>query len=393
MTQSFTDLGVLPALVSALEKQSITEPTPIQVAAIPVLATQKESYLRAETGTGKTLAYLLPLYATIDPTLANAQLIVVAPTHELAIQIQRQCTDLSQFSGLPIRVVLLIGGTPRDRQLDKLKKKPHVVIGSPGRIRDLIEEGKLKAHYVRTIVVDEADRLLASEGFDDLRAIIKSTLKERSLVFVSATEQSESAEAIATLAPNLVRIEAGSSPVNPNIEHLYLVCEERDKPELVRKLIHAMKATRSMIFVHKNETAEILASKLAHHKMRVADIHGAREKEERKRAMDDIRSGKVQVLIASDIAARGLDIKGVSHVFNLDVPTESDAYLHRVGRTGRAGEHGVALTLVSGAQERAIKRYRQELGIVLTQVSVSEGQVHLVEDESVVDSEAEPAAD
>jgi superfamily II DNA/RNA helicase len=142
-----------------------------------------------------------------------------------------------------------------------------------------------------------------------------------------------------------------------------------------------------MIFVHKNETAEILASKLAHHKLRVADIHGAREKEERKRAMDDIRSGKVQVLIASDIAARGLDIKGVTHVFNLDVPTESDAYLPRVGRTGRAGEHGVALTLVSGGQERAIKRYQRELGIVLTQVSVSEGQVHTVEDESAPDSD------
>jgi superfamily II DNA/RNA helicase len=194
-------------------------------------------------------------------------------------------------------------------------------------------------------------------------------------------------ESTATLAPNIVRIEAGAGPVNPNIEHLYLVCEERDKPELVRKLIHAMKATRSMIFVHKNETAEILASKLAHHKLRVADIHGAREKEERKRAMDDIRSGKVQVLIASDIAARGLDIKGVTHVFNLDVPTESDAYLPRVGRTGRAGEHGVALTLVSGGQERAIKRYQRELGIVLTQVSVSEGQVHTVEDESAPDSD------
>ena len=375
MTPTFSELGVLPALVTALEKQSIIEPTPIQIAALPVLGDQKESYLKAETGTGKTLAYLLPLIGKINPELPNAQIIIVAPTHELAIQIHRQCTDLSQFSGLPIRSILLIGGTPRDRQLDKLKKKPHIVVGSLGRIRDLVDEGKLKVHHVRSIVVDEADRLLVSESIEDLKAIIKSTLKERSLIFVSATEEAQTKEVLASFAPNLIRIEAGSQPVNSNIEHLYMVCDERDKPEFVRKLIHAMKATRSLIFVHRNETAEILASKLAHHKLKVADLHGTQEKEERKRAMDAIRSGKIQVLIASDVAARGLDIKGISHVFNLDAPTESDAYLHRVGRTGRAGEKGIALSLLSGAQERVVKRYESELGISMRRVVVREGQV------------------
>jgi superfamily II DNA/RNA helicase len=222
------------------------------------------------------------LYSKIDPKLANAQVMVIAPTHELAIQIQRECTNLSQLSGLPIRVVLLIGGTPRERQLEKLKKKPHVVIGSPGRIRELIEDGKLKTHYVRAIVVDEADRVLTSESLDDLRVIAKSTLRDRAFIFVSATEHAEAAEAISTLAPDIARIKTGAPPVNSNIEHLYLVCEERDKPELVRKLIHAMKPNRAMIFVHKKETAEILASKLAHHKMRVADLHGAHDKEDRR---------------------------------------------------------------------------------------------------------------
>lgn len=385
MSPTFAELGVHPDLIIALTKQSIEEPTPIQAAAIPELLQGKSAYLQAETGTGKTLGYLLPLYSRIDPKLANAQVMVIAPTHELAIQIQRECTNLSQLSGLPIRVVLLIGGTPRERQLEKLKKKPHVVIGSPGRIRELIEDGKLKTHYVRAIVVDEADRILTSESLDDLRVIAKSTLRERAFIFVSATERIEAAEAISTLAPDIARIKTGAPPVNSNIEHLYLVCEERDKPDLVRKLIHAMKPDKAMVFVHKNESAEILASKLAHHKMRVADLHGAHDKEERKRAMDSIRSGKVDVLIASDVAARGLDIKGVTHVFNLDVPTESSAYLHRAGRTGRAGERGITLSLVCGPQAKAVKRYERELGIAVKRVYLREGKIHLAETDSDTD--------
>lgn len=385
MSPTFTELGVHPDLLTALTKQSIQEPTPIQAAAIPEILQGKSAYLQAETGTGKTLAYLLPLYSKIDPKLANAQVMVITPTHELAIQIQRECTNLSQLSGLPIRVVLLIGGTPRERQLEKLKKKPHVVIGSPGRIRELIEDGKLKTHYVRAIVVDEADRVLTSESLDDLQVMAKSTLRNRAFILVSATERAEAAEAIATLAPDIARIKTGASPVNSNIEHLYLVCEERDKPELVRKLIHAMKPNRAMIFVHKNETAEILASKLAHHKMRVADLHGAHDKEDRKKAMDSIRSGKVGVLIASDVGARGLDIKGVTHVFNVDVPTESSAYLHRAGRTGRAGERGIALSLVCGPQARAVTRYENELGITVRRVYLREGKIHFAESSSEQD--------
>jgi len=381
MSPTFLELGVHPDHLTALTKQSIQEPTLIQAAAIPELLQGKSAYIQAETGTGKTLAYLLPLYTKIDPNLANAQVMVIAPTHELAIQIQRECTNLSQLSGLPIRVVLLIGGTPRDRQLEKLKKKPHVVIGSPGRIRELIEDGKLKTHYVRAIVVDEADKVLTSESVDDLRVMAKSTLRDRAFIFVSATERIEAKETVATLVPDIIRIKTSAPLVNSNIEHLYLVCEERDKPELVRKLIHAMRPGRAMVFVHKNETAEILANKLAHHKMRVADLHSAHDKEDRKRAMDSIRSGAIDVLIASDVAARGLDIKGVTHVFNVDVPTESSAYLHRAGRTGRAGESGTTLSLVCGPQARAVKRYETELGISVKRVYVREGKVYPAEED------------
>jgi ATP-dependent RNA helicase DeaD len=372
---TFPELGIGPDLVAALATQQITEPTPIQIAALPVLLAGKDAYLNAETGTGKTLAYLLPIFAKLEAERPETQAVIVAPTHELAIQIQRQCRDLAQNAGRPIRSLLLIGGTSLERQVDKLKKKPHVVVGSPGRIQELIHTGKLKTRGVRCVVVDEADRLLVRESLPAIRAILGAVPRGRQLIFASATEQPESAEALATLAPEMVLLEAGSAPVNRNIEHLYLVCEARDKPELLRKLVHALRPERAMVFVHRAETAEIVAAKLAHHKIPAADLHAARDKRDRKQAMDDFRSAAVRVLITSDVAARGLDIQGISHVFNLDVPTESKAYLHRVGRTARAGAKGQAVTLMTGDEVRLARRYERELGIVLHPVGLREGRL------------------
>jgi superfamily II DNA/RNA helicase len=380
MSMTFAELDVGPDLVAALARQEITEPTAIQIAALPVLLAGKDAYLNAETGTGKTLAYLLPIFCRLDADQEATQAVIVAPTHELAIQIQRQCCDLAQNAGWPIRSLLLIGGTSMERQIDKLKKRPHIVVGSPGRILELIGMGKLKAHAVRNVVIDEADRLLVGESLPAIRAIIQTLPRGRQLIFASATERRESAEAIATLAPGLVMLQAGAAPVNENIEHLYLVCEGRDKPEVLRKLLHALRPERALVFVHRNETAEHVAAKLAHHRVPVANLHAASDKRDRKQAMDDFRSAQVHVLIASDVAARGLDIKGVTHVVNLDVPTQSKAYLHRVGRTARAGATGQAVTLMTGDEVRLVRRYEKELGIVMHQVRMHEGQVIAAEE-------------
>src|SRR6267142_584448 len=388
---TFAEIDVRPELVAALAKQKITEPTPIQIAALPVLLGGKDAYLNAETGTGKTLAYLLPIFCRLDAKQEATQVVIVAPTHELAIQIQRQCCDLAQNAGWPIRSLLLIGGTSMDRQIDKLKTKPHIVVGSPGRIRELIGMGKLKAHAVRSVVIDEADRLLVEESLPTIRAIIQATARGRQLIFASATEQREGAEAIATLAPELVMLRAGAAPVNENIEHFYLVCEERDKPEVLRKLLHALSPERAMVFVHRNETAEAVAAKLAHHQIPVADLHAASDKRDRKQAMDDFRSGQVLVLIASDVAARGLDIKGVTDIFNLDVPTQSKAYLHRVGRTARAGAKGRAATLMTAAEVRLVRRYERELGIVMHHVRLREGRLIAADGPARRDQSPRPA--
>ncbi len=372
---TFSDIGVNPELIVALAKQRITEPTPIQTVAFPVLAAGKDAYLNAETGTGKTLAYLLPLFCRIDTKLPATQLVIVAPTHELALQIQRQCCDLAQNAGWPISTLLLIGGTLIDRQIEKLKKKPLVVVGSPGRIRELIQLRKLKAHQVKSVVIDEADRLLVEESLPMIRDLLHVLPRDRQLVFVSATEQPESAAVIASLAPDLVMLQTAAVPMNPNIEHLYLTCEERDKPDLLRSLLHTLKPERAMAFVHRTETAEIVAAKLAFHHVSVAQLHGAFDKRDRKQAMDDFRSGRATVLLASDVAARGLDIPGVTHIFNLDAPTLSKAYLHRVGRTARAGASGVAVTLVTAAEASLPSRYEHDLGITVRQIRLREGRI------------------
>jgi superfamily II DNA/RNA helicase len=376
---TFADLQVQPNLIAALAKQHITEPTPIQSVALPVLLDGKDAYLHAETGTGKTLAYLLPIFSRLDVGLAATQAVIVAPTHELAIQIHRQCCELALNAGWPIRAVLLIGGTATDRQIEKLKKKPHLVVGSPGRIAELIAKGKLKAKNLISIVIDEADRLLSEESLPSVAEIIRAAPATRQLIFASATMERESSAAIQQLAPNLKMLQAGAAAVNENIEHLYLVCEERDKPDELRKLWHALSPERAIVFVHRNDVAQKIAEKLAHHKIPAVDMNAALHKLDRKEAMDGIRSGAIQVLIASDLAARGLDIKGVTHVFNFDVPTMSKAYLHRVGRTGRAGEKGVAISLVTEVEARLIRRYQEELGIAIRCVRMRAGEVIAVE--------------
>jgi superfamily II DNA/RNA helicase len=372
---SFTELGLPAALIAALAKQQITEPTAIQIAALPVLLANKDAYLHAETGTGKTLAYLLPVFCQLDPALAATQTVIIAPTHELAIQIQRQCCDLAQNAALPLRTLLLIGGTAMSRQLDKLKKKPHIVVGSPGRIGELLDMGKLKAQHLKHIAIDEADRMLREESLPTIRAIIKKAPATRQLIFASATIEAGSRSNIEAISPQLVMVQAGAAPVNQNIEHYYLVCDERDKADMIRKLYHALQPERAMVFVHRNSTANFVAAKLHQQQIPVADLSGAMNKVDRKQAMDDFRSAYARVLLTSDVAARGLDIKDVTHVFNLDVPTLSKDYLHRVGRTGRAGAKGTAITLMTTAEAKLAQRFEQELDISMKQVRLRDGKM------------------
>ena len=369
---TFADLGLPPELLAALAKQQITDPTPIQVAAIPQLLAGGDAYVNAPTGTGKTLAYLLPMFTRIKPADSETQAIIVAPTHELAIQIQRLCGELAVGAGWPIKSILLVGGTSLDRQLEKLKKRPHIAIGTLGRVADLLDMGKLKARAARTIVIDEADRLWVPENLEALKSLITAAPFGRQVIFASASLPEGGADAI---KPGLALIQAGDEPVNQNIEHFYLVCEERDKPEILRKLLHALKPERAMVFVKKGDTVEDVAARLEHHHIEAVALHAAGDKFARKAAMDDFRSGRVPVMVASDVGARGLDILGVSHVINMDAPSQSMAYLHRVGRSARGAAHGQAVTLVTDQELRWIRRYEGELGILVQAMRLREGRM------------------
>ena len=370
---TFSELGLVPVLESALSINKITEPTAIQVSAIPTLLASKNTYISAPTGTGKTLAYILPLFSKMDPAQRSLQAIIVVPTHELAMQISEVGRSLAQTTALPIRLQVLIGGVALKRQVEKLKQKPHIIIGTPGRINELINLRKIKAHTVKHIIIDEVDRLLFGDNLGTIQKIVKATLRERQLIFVSATKQKQSTQEATVLAADLVHIDAGSDQVNSTIEHAYIECEQRDKPNILRKLLRALQPERAIVFLHRNANAEEITAKLVHHKILAVDLHGTQDNLQRKKAIDAFRKALANVLIASDVAARGLDITGVSHVFNFDVPTQSKDYLHRVGRTSRAGSPGYAISIVTTQELRLVKRYIKELDITIDAARLDRG--------------------
>ena len=348
MSNSFDTLGLSEALVAGLKKVGILEPTEIQNKVIPAIIENKDIIGQSKTGTGKTLAYLLPLFQKIDTSKKEMQVIILAPTHELVMQIHKEIDILSKNSGVNITSASIIGNANITRQVERLKEKPHIIVGSTGRILELIKMKKLTAHTIKTIVIDEADRLLDINNLEGVKAVIKTTLRDRQLLLFSATMPQKTIELAREFmkTPEVLKIDQ-KDEVNPDITHYYFVCEQRDKIELLRKLVHAVQPERALVFINKSEDIERNTAKLKYHKLKAEGIHGSNAKEDRKKALEDFRTGKIQLLVASDIAARGLDIKGVTHVFNLEVPEDPKDYLHRVGRTGRAGQEGSALTIVT----------------------------------------------
>jgi superfamily II DNA/RNA helicase len=372
---SFERLGLSPHLIGALEKLAITTPTPVQVEAIPVVQAGKDTYINSETGSGKTLAYLIPLFGKINIEKRAAQVLVVAPTHELAVQIHQVAGDLAVHFGRDIRSAALIGGAAIDRQIEKLKKKPQIIVGTPGRILELLERGKLKLAEILTLIIDEADRLLEGDALTMVQKIVRACPGRRQLIFVSATDQPLSREVMESLSPTLVRLHTRDVLVNPNIDHFYVVVDRRDKMDTVRKLIHATKGTKAIVFTHRNETAEELALRLEHHKLTVADLYSTHGRHARKQSMQNFRTNKATVMIASDLGARGLDIPGVTHVINLDIPSKGKDYLHRVGRSGRAGSKGVAVSVIVASEVRLIRKIGEQFGIVMREVFLQEGRM------------------
>ncbi|MGG7057729.1 DEAD/DEAH box helicase [Clostridium nigeriense] len=371
----FEDLKINEKIISGLDTMGIQEPTEIQKEIIPVALTGKNLIGQSETGTGKTLAYLLPTIEKIDTTKKEMQCIILAPTHELAIQINNTINELKKVSTLDITSTSLIGSANIKRQIDSLKSKPHIIVGSAGRILELIRKKKVSAHTIKTIIIDEVDKLLDKNNLPVVKDIIKATQKQTQVMMFSATLTGKTLDIAKSLTENVNIISVKNNKVNENINHNYIKTDSRKKIETLRKLIHATKAEKILVFNNDVYTTNTTVENLTANKIKVAAIGGNNKMEDRKKALEDFRKGNIQILIASDVAARGLDIKGVTHVVNLDIPEDPNDYLHRAGRVGRAGETGDVFSLVNEKEEKIIKMHEKNFKINIQEKHLYKGNI------------------
>ena len=368
MNKSFNELNINNSIVVGLEKQNITIPTGIQETAIPFALENKDIIAEAHTGTGKTLAFIIPIFEKINVEKREMQAIILAPTHELVVQIESQIKLLSTNSGINVTSLSIMGESNIEKQIKKLKEvKPHIIVGSPGRILDLIKKKKITAHTIKTIVLDEADNLLSKNKPVIIKDIIKSTMKDRQLMFFSASINKETLNLAKTLVKDveIIKIE-NKSEINPKIEHICILGSLRDRFENLRKLLAAEQPQRAIVFVNNNTDLRQINEKLQYHKVKSTAIYGNASKEERQRALDAFRRGKCNVLVSSDLSARGLDIPEVSHIISLDFPVNPDEYLHRAGRTARGNNSGVSVCLITNKDIEILQSYEKAFDIEFT---------------------------
>jgi len=376
MNETFAQIGINPALIAGLEKVAITIPTQIQAAVIPDALTGKDIIGQSATGTGKTLAFLLPLFHKINASKREMQAIILAPTHELAMQIFHEAELLAKNSAVQVTAAPIIGDVNIARQIDKLKERPHIIVGSSGRILELIQKRKINAQTVKTIVLDEADRLLDDNNRSSVEAIIKTTQKDRQLMLFSATITSAAMEKAAGWMKDPVFVSVQPETAVPeDITHMYFLTETRDKMEVLRKLLASLNADRVLVFINTSTAIGETVAKLTYHGIAAAGLHGSSVKADRQEALEAFRAGRANVLVASDLAARGLDIPGVACVVNLELPEDPQAYLHRAGRTGRAGESGLAVSILDKQEARRIHFLQKSLQIQVPEKHLSHGKI------------------
>jgi superfamily II DNA/RNA helicase len=364
MESKFTELGIQADWQAGLAGQGIITPTSIQQEVIPLVLAGRDVIGQSPTGTGKTLAYLLPLLQRLQPDKREMQAIVLAPTHELAMQIYRLAEGLAKDSGLSIAVAPIIGQVNMVRQIEMLREKPQLIVGSSGRILELIQKRKISSQTIRTIVIDEADRLLDDDNWESVKAVVKTTLRDRQLLLFSATIDPQTRQRARLLVGDFVEVRfEGQAQMPPGIQHLVILAEQRDKPVVLRKLTAALQPGRGLVFINSSEAIEQLVAKLQFHQFKVAGLYGTSQKIQRQKALEDFRTGKIELLVASDLAARGLDIQEVTYVFNLELPEDPQLYLHRAGRTGRAGNTGIALSILTEKEAGEMEKLAAVLNI------------------------------
>ena len=347
----YRQLGLSDELLRTIDKKGYVQATPVQAGAIPYFMDWKDVIAKAPTGTGKTFAFGIPMVEHIDPENADVQALVLAPTRELAIQIQDELRDLCAFKE-GVRVVCLYGGQPIDRQINQLKKSPQIVVATPGRLMDHMKRRTVRLDKVQTVVLDEADRMLDMGFVRDVTHILDTMPKRRNLGMFSATISREVLDISWVYQRDPVEITVQADQENrPDIVQYSLQVDRSEKADVMAHLLDMGGYERVIAFCNTKNMTDRLAGLLDMRGISCAAIHGDIPQAVREKTLQKFREGKMRVLVATDVAARGLDIDDVDAVFNYDVPDENEYYIHRIGRTGRAKRHGVAFSLVSSVTE------------------------------------------
>ena len=354
MTTEFSVLNLRPELVQAVTERGYAEPTPIQSAIIPLMLNGVDVIGQAQTGTGKTAAFALPLLNNLEPGQRRAQALVMTPTRELAMQVANAVYEYGKH--LDVRVLAIYGGSSYSRQMTRLQKGVDVVVGTPGRMLDLLDQKVLDLSAVRTVVLDEADEMLSMGFVEDIESILAKTPASRQTALFSATLPAR----IRQLAdkymrdPQSIAIQREQVTVAA-IEQRYYLDNRADKTAALVRLFEMEDITSALIFARTRAGTGELANELSQRGFSAEVLNGDLSQESRERTLNRFRQNQVKVLVATDVAARGLDIDDISHVFNYDLPEDPEIYVHRIGRTGRAGKTGIAISLVTPREKRLLK--------------------------------------
>ena len=347
----YDQLELSPELMRAIEKKGYVQATPVQGGAIPYFMEWRDVIAKAPTGTGKTFAFGIPMVEHVDPASDAVQGLVLAPTRELAIQIMEELRDLCEFKE-GVRAVVLYGGQPIEKQITQLKKKPQVVVATPGRLMDHMKRRTVRLDQVQTVVLDEADRMLDMGFIHDVTRILDQIKSRKNLGMFSATISREVMDISWVYQRDPVEISV--RPVEeskPDITQYRIAVDRGEKVDITVKLLEAGSYERAIAFCNTKNMTDRLAGLMKMKGISAEAIHGDIQQRVREQTLNKFRRGELRVLVATDVAARGLDIDDVDVVFNYDVPDENEYYVHRIGRTGRAKRHGVAYTLVSTITE------------------------------------------
>ena len=375
MSHQFSDLGINEHLQKSLDDLKMSVPTDIQIKTIPVVLTQKEDVVvLAKTGTGKTAAFGLPLLQLVDVSKSNVQTLILAPTRELGQQIYNNLVTFAADSP-EVSIASVCGGIPIKPQIERLKTPTHIVVATPGRLVDLMTRGAIDVKSVQYLVLDEADEMVSALK-DEVDVIIKAIPKTRRTLLFTATMPGTIKQLVQNyMSKRVVHIEADMGTVgHQGIDHQYVVVEPIEKLEVLLHFLNSKEGERGIIFCKTKAAVNKLAKNLAINKFSSGALHGSLTQGIRDRIMDQFREGYIDILVATDLAARGIDVKEISYVINYHLPDTYEAYVHRSGRTARAGAKGLSLTILQKEEVEDIADFENELGIVFKEFKKADAQ-------------------